>query len=146
MEERLPNHEFLASITTVPVVAGVLIADGDRFLVLQHKTPDALGLWGWPAGFVENGGDLEATAIREAKEETNLDVRLVRPLRIYHSHARDVVKHLYAAEIVGGDLRVDDVEIVDARWLTEAEIRELDAVGRLRAEWVLDGVEAYGIG
>jgi ADP-ribose pyrophosphatase YjhB (NUDIX family) len=136
--------DFLNRITRAPVVSGVLIEQRGRYLVLQHRNPpDAYGLWGWPAGFVEQGDELEATAVREAKEETGLDVRLMRELGVFHTHATDVVKHLYSAEVVGGELRVDEAEIMDARWLSRDEVETLGVQGVLRAEWVVDGIELH---
>lgn len=138
------DENALGSGDQMPLVAGVLLEQDGMYLLLQHKVPpDAYELWGWPAGLVDEGQSLEATAIREAKEETNFDVRLLRKLGIYQSGAQDAIKHLYAAEITGGELSIDSIEIMDAKWLTEEDIRVLDGDRKLRSSWVLDGIEAY---
>ena len=47
----------------------IIIDDGKVLLVQQHQ-----GFWGFPKGHVENGETEIQTAIREVKEETNIDV------------------------------------------------------------------------
>ena len=139
-----PGSDAVDSPSHAPLVAGVLLEQNGKYLLLQHKfPPNAYGLWGWPAGQVEEGHSLEATAIREAKEETNFDVRLLINLGIYQSGPQDAIKHLYAAEIIGGQLSIDAIEIMNAKWLTEEEIRELERDRKLRSPWVLDGIEAF---
>ena len=49
---------------------GAIIFDKDKILVIQQKE----GHWGFPKGHVEEGETEVETAIREIKEETNLDV------------------------------------------------------------------------
>ena len=80
---------------TVPVTPAltvdVVIELGDRserpvVLIERHFAP--LG-WALPGGFVEVGETVEAAAVREAREETGLDVELVELLGVYSDPARD---------------------------------------------------------
>lgn len=59
--------------------------DGGKMLVLQNSEDDpkdyARGKWEIPGGFVEHhDDDPEAAVVREVKEETGLDVEVVRPI------------------------------------------------------------------
>jgi ADP-ribose pyrophosphatase YjhB (NUDIX family) len=71
-----------------------------------------------PAGFQEYDEGPEETAVREVKEETNLDIRLLRLHKVYFSTAhrgKNTVVHVYLAERVGGAMRPgDDVSAVRA--------------------------------
>lgn len=60
--------------------ANVIIIDKNYHLLLQLRTD---GRWGLPGGLLEPGESLEQTAIREVKEETNLDVIKLRPLGVF---------------------------------------------------------------
>ena len=75
------------------VVSANVICKDKKYLLVQEKKPSAYGLWNLPAGRVEEGYSLEETAIKEAKEETGFDVRIVRKLGIFQKTTKEVVKH-----------------------------------------------------
>jgi 8-oxo-dGTP diphosphatase len=68
--------------------------------------------WALPGGFVDYGESLEAAAVREAKEETCLNVRLVRQFHSYSEPARDERFHtittVFIAEADGVPKAADD--------------------------------------
>lgn len=86
----------------------ILYPDGQIVLVKRKYDPYK-GQWALPGGGVEIGETVEQAAIREAKEETGLDVRLVRLAGVYSEPDRDprghVVSIVYLADPVGGELR-----------------------------------------
>jgi len=53
------------------------ILDGGRCVVVRNERPDGSSWWSLPGGGVEERETLAAAAIREAREETGLEVRLV---------------------------------------------------------------------
>jgi 8-oxo-dGTP diphosphatase len=57
--------------------------------------------WALPGGFVDEGETLEAAAVREAKEETGLDVTLSDLLYVYSDPRRDPRRHTLAAVFLG---------------------------------------------
>ena len=65
----------------------IIIEISGGLVLIERKNPP----YGWalPGGFVDYGESLEQAAIREAKEETGLDVKLVRQLHTYSDPARD---------------------------------------------------------
>jgi 8-oxo-dGTP diphosphatase len=129
------NGTFLK---TGMVGANVIYKEG-RYLLVQEKKPEAYGLWNLPAGRVEEGYSIEETAIKEAKEETGMDVRLIRKIVIYQNTAQELVKHVFESEIIGGDILIPEDEILDVKWFTIDEIRLMgDAI---RNPWVLDVIE-----
>ena len=120
----------------VEVVAGVVIKLAGKYLLLQEKQLKAYGLWNFPAGRVDLGESLEQAAIREAKEESGLDVELVREIALFHVKSTDVVKHAFESKIIGGELKFPEDEMLDAKWFTFDEIKEMK--DKLRGEWVLE--------
>ena len=68
--------------------------------------------WAIPGGFVDYGESLEDAAVREAKEETSLDVRLLRQFHCYSDPHRDPRQHnlsiVFLAEAEGLPLGADD--------------------------------------
>ena len=69
----------------------IIEVEGDRIVLIRRRNPP----YGWalPGGFVEYGESLEAAAVREAKEETGLDIELIRQLHTYSDPSRDPRGH-----------------------------------------------------
>lgn len=119
----------------VYVIAGVLIEQEGRFLLIQEKKPEVYGQWNLPAGKVDVGETIEEAAIREAKEECGYDVELIRKIGIYQKEATKHVKHAFLAKIIGGELRFPDDEILDAKWFTVNEIKDMK--DQVREGWAI---------
>ncbi len=65
---------------------------GKKGIVLIERKNPPSG-WALPGGFVDYGETFEAAAVREAKEETCLDVELTRQFHSYSDPARDSRQH-----------------------------------------------------
>jgi 8-oxo-dGTP diphosphatase len=70
----------------------MVIYDRERGIVLVKRRFPPLG-WALPGGFVEYGESVETAAVREAKEETGLDVELKGLVGVYSDPRRDLRKH-----------------------------------------------------
>jgi 8-oxo-dGTP diphosphatase len=105
--------------TTDAIIAG---DDGRVVLILRKNEPHG---WALPGGFVDAGEELGKACMREAKEETGLDVELVEQLFTYSDPKRDPRKHtistVYACKVRGGRLEAAD-DARDAKWFAEADI------------------------
>lgn len=81
-----------------PTVDVVIECEGHVVLILRKNPPPG---WALPGGFVEYGERIEDAAVREAKEETGLDVTLTALLGVYSDPARDPRQHTVATVYVG---------------------------------------------
>ena len=80
MENKLSFLKESSSDTQISVGVGVLVAhDG---LILLEKREDC-GMWGCPGGRIDPGESITQTAIRETKEETNIDIKVDKIFGIY---------------------------------------------------------------
>lgn len=77
----------------------VIIETNDGIILIERKNPP-FG-WALPGGFVEYGESLEDAAIREAQEETSLEVRNLRLLGCYSDPGRDSRMHTISTVYVG---------------------------------------------
>jgi len=80
--------------------------------------------WALPKGWVEQGEEPEQTAVREVREETGLQTRVLRKVdeisyQFYSRADRDRISktvHLFLLECLGGDTADHDTEVEEARW------------------------------
>ncbi|MBJ7907121.1 NUDIX domain-containing protein [Streptomyces sp. NPDC003656] len=111
------NAKFMVGVT------GVVRDDAGRVLLLRHRMWPPDRAWGLPTGFAVKGEEFAHTVVREVKEETGLDVepgRLVRLLSGYRLR----LEVAYEARYVGGTLKIDEFEILEARWCSPDALPE----------------------
>jgi ADP-ribose pyrophosphatase YjhB (NUDIX family) len=102
----------------VPTVDIIIEVEGGIVLIKRRNPPPG---WAIPGGFVDYGETVEAAAVREAKEETGLDVRLIRLLGVYSDPARDPRSHTISTVFVAtaSGTPVADDDAADAGVFTE---------------------------
>jgi 8-oxo-dGTP diphosphatase len=104
------------------VAVGTIIETmNDRLLLVRRAIEPGYGKWVFPGGYVDRGETLTAAAIREAREECGLDVRLDSLVNVYSYPGRAPVIIVYAATAIGGTLSVDD-ECLETAELDRAAI------------------------
>ena len=96
------------------VATGTLFTLDGGIVLVKRAIPPSYGKWVFPGGFVDKGERLEMAAIRETREEVNLDVEIDRLLNVYSYEDSAVVIVAYAAHVVGGELQARD-ESLDAK-------------------------------
>ena len=103
------------------VVATAIFSIENRVVLLRRGIEPAMGKWVFPGGYVDRGESVKDAAIRETKEESDMDVRLRSLLGVYsYPRSRDVIV-VYCAEVVGGELKPLD-ESIEARSFSIPEL------------------------
>ena len=103
----------------------------NRILLIKRSTPPFVGYWALPGGRSEPGEEVEATVVREVKEETGLDVTVVRKVGEYHEKGvqagleYDYYPACFLVNVAGGELQKQQTEIAEIRLFP---IDELPAV------------------
>ena len=86
--------------------------DNHEFILIKRKNDPFKDCWALPGGFVDYGETTEHAAIREAKEETSIDVKLEKLLDVYSDPDRDPRRHTvsvcYVARGNFDDAKADD--------------------------------------
>ena len=94
----------------IPTVDIVIEVEDGGIVLIERKNPP----YGWaiPGGYVDYGESLEECAVREAKEETSLDVELLRQFHTYSDPRRDKRHHsistVFIARAKGAPIGADD--------------------------------------
>jgi ADP-ribose pyrophosphatase YjhB (NUDIX family) len=101
------TEDYLNPLPTVDII----IELDDRGIILIKRKNYPFG-WAIPGGFVDYGETLEDAAIREAKEETGLDIKLVQQYHTYSKPDRDPRHHaistVFIANASGTPSAADD--------------------------------------
>jgi 8-oxo-dGTP diphosphatase len=102
------------------VAVGTLIRDEQgRLALVRRAIEPGYGKWTFPGGYVDRGEPVRTAAVREAKEEVGLDVRLDALLNVY-SYPRAPIIIIFTATKTGGELACDDEGIEAAFFAADA--------------------------
>ena len=101
---------------------GCIIIENNKVLLIQQRK----GNWGFPKGRVEKNETESETALREVKEETNLDVKIEDLNKTYKdsyftkkNESKEVVYFL--AKRIGGEIKPQEKEIKNIEWVELSE-------------------------
>ncbi|MDR0635618.1 MAG: NAD(+) diphosphatase [Treponema sp.] len=107
-----------------PAIIILIINDNDQVL-LAHNKRFTNGVYSLIAGFNEAGESLEATIVREVREEVAIEVKDIRYITSQPWPFPNSLMLGFTARHAGGTIRVDDVEIEDARWFSRDALPKL---------------------
>ncbi len=119
-----------------PIVGvGTVIIRGDEVLIIQRAADPDKGLWSVPGGKVEWGETCQLAAVREVKEETNLDVNMkdIKLVDIvnkvikdeegkikFHFVIVDYVTHIFKGNVTPSD------DALQARWIKFSDLNKYE--------------------
>ena len=114
------------------VSAAVLRGDGREILMVKHRRVDGSEYWQLPGGAILPGESPEAAVLRELREETNLEGRVVRFLFTipykYGTSTTFLVEVDAAAQPALGsepeEVAAEHRKLVDLAWFPLADVRE----------------------
>ena len=136
-----------AANSVVPSVAAAIRNDAGDILLIHKIDND---LWALPGGGHDAGESLTDTVVREVKEETGLDVEVVRLVGTYTNpnhvmayddgEVRQQFSLCFEAKWVGGKPREDGSETKEVRWVSPADLDRLNihTSMRLRVDHALE--------
>jgi ADP-ribose pyrophosphatase YjhB (NUDIX family) len=108
------------------------IFDAEGCVLLVHQTYKG-SKWAWPGGIVEEDEAPWTAVVREVKEETGLEVEVVRLISIYHVADVNSLGFQFLCRVTGGELSVDGGEISEAKFFHPAHLpTPMTAPGRQR--------------
>lgn len=116
----------------------VVIGDDKGRILLQKRTDNKM--WGLPGGLMELDDSIEACAIREVKEETNLDIQLKSFIGVFNNpfmrwrekdYAR-IISFAFEGEVQDGSkLKVNDHESLDLQYFDYEHLPMIHSIDTL---------------
>lgn len=98
-------------IKTPLLTVDALIIYEEKIVLIKRENLPYKGMFALPGGFVDMGETVEEAVVREAKEETNLDIGIIRLLGVYSDPKRDPRGHTVSICFIAtghGDLNAGD--------------------------------------
>ncbi len=115
-------------LETPKLTVDAVILDGGKVLLIKRLNEPFKDDWALPGGFVDCGEKVEDAIVREALEETNLNITLEELIGVYSDPDRDPRGHtvsiVYTCGWVGGNLKASD-DAVDADWFSLDDLPKL---------------------
>ena len=108
------------------VAAVIIVKKQNQILLVKRSIEPHLGKWSLLSGYVNRGENVESAAIREVKEEVNIDVSITELQGVY-SGLSSVVIIVFHAIHTSGVLSVSN-EVSDFKWVNNEEIPNLPFV------------------
>jgi len=102
----------------------------DTILLIKRDTVPFKGYWALPGGRAEAGETVEQTIVREVKEETGLDVAVVRKIGEYHEQGiqggveYDYYPACFLVKVVGGEMKRQEGEIQEIQLFSLDDVPE----------------------
>ena len=105
------------------VGVGVFVRKDGKFLLQKRIGAHGKGTWSLPGGHLEYSESPEETAVRESKEELNVDIKNVRVVGltndVHESEGKHYVTIIVEAEHAGGEVRINEPDkIAEFRWVS----------------------------
>ena len=124
------------------VAACCIVTIEQKVVLLRRAIQPGYGKWVFPGGYVDRGETVTAAAIRETREEANLEVQLVSLLGVYSYCQSPVIIIVYVAEVKSGRLLASD-ETLEVGTFSPHEIPWEELAFSSTAEALKDFVRLY---
>lgn len=137
--ERLvcPSCTFVFYVDPKIAVGTIIRTAASRLVLVRRAIEPGYGKWVFPGGYVDRGEPLTVAAVREAREESGLEIRLDGLVNIYSYPGRAPVIVVYAATALSGALAPDE-ESLEAVEVEQAAIPWADLAFRSTGEALRD--------
>lgn len=124
-------RDMVGNAKVILNATAVVIVNGQNEVLLQKRSDN--GLWGLPGGLLEMDETIEECAIREVKEETNLEIEIERFIGVFVNplmrwrevDEAQVFGFGFLAKVVGGSLQINDDESTELRYFSYQDLPQV---------------------
>ena len=111
-------------------VDAIILNDKNEILLIKRGSKTYHGYWGLIAETVEWGEEMKEAVVRGVKEETNLDVEVIKFVgRYYDKKGRHPTKTMLAlphiCKVIGGELKAGS-DALEAKWFLLEEVKKME--------------------
>lgn len=120
------------------IVAGVVVKDNKVLIIQRSKDEESYpNLWELPSGKREPLESSNDAVVREIKEETNIDVKIIKPISVFEfknekpDEIRDATQINFLVEYLGGEVKLSD-EHQNFKWISKEELDNFELSEEVR--------------
>ena len=112
-------------------VDAVIEDEKGNIVLIKRRYPPFKDFYALPGGFIEKGENPKRAIIREAKEETNLDISIIKKIGVFDKEGRDprgnVISTAYKCRIIGNASKIrGGSDSTLAEFIPKDKIEDLD--------------------
>lgn len=104
---------------------GAICFNGNKILMIHS----IYGHWGFPKGHIEKNETFKQTAIREVKEECNIDIEIISDQYLTNSYSpkNNVIKdvHYFIAKALNANIINQQTEVIEAKWIDIEDVMDV---------------------
>ena len=120
------------------IVAGAVVKENKVLIIQRSKDEESYpNLWELPSGKREPLESSNDAVVREIKEETNIDVKVIRPIYVFEfkneksDEIRDATQINFLVEYLGGEVKLSD-EHQNFKWISKEELDNYEVSKEVR--------------
>lgn len=102
--------------------AAIVVNDKNELLLIKGPRRG----WEMPGGQVEEGESLSQAAIRETKEESGIDIEIIKFCGIFQNIGNSICNTLFIAKPIGGELTITDESLEVGFFPIEEALRKVE--------------------
>lgn len=130
----MPKHDLFEVSQYIAI-----INNQNRILLLQASDLTRIsGKWSFPGGHIDYGESIEESLKREVKEETNIDIEVLSPIKT------DVINKTYtiifAAKYISGEVNLSK-EHSNYRWVKIKEMKNLNLISDILIDYAKNAIK-----
>jgi len=112
----------------------IVVLNKNKILLLQASGLTKIsGKWSFPGGHIDYGESIEESLKREVKEETNLNIEILSPIKA--NVIDNTYTIIFAAKYISGEIKLSE-EHSKYRWVEIDEMKNMDLINKVLIEYV----------
>ena len=117
----------------------IVFNNEDEVLLLKaSKNTKIKDKWGFPGGHINHGETIEESLLREAKEEANLNIKILFPLKVHVIEKTYTI--IFVAEYLHGKTKLSK-EHINYRWVKIEDMKNLDLISDILIDYAKEAIK-----
>lgn len=127
------------------IYVSTVVENEGKFILVREKKKQCYGKWNIPSGHVEENEFIIKAAVREVKEETNLDVQITGLIAVYNNMFENFnsISFVFSCNITQNiKIDFDKNEIIETKWFTFEELKNMKEELR-DYDYIIEAIRRY---